>query len=52
VTSEIKMRTLARGLLTSIISNEAVDELALKEDDKVEAIIKATEVIVGKRNGQ
>lgn len=51
VTSEIKMRVLVPGSLTSIISNEAVDELGLKENDAVDAIIKATEVIIGKREG-
>lgn len=49
VTSGIKMDILVPGMLTSIISNEAVEELALKEGDEVEAIIKATEVIIGKR---
>jgi molybdate transport system regulatory protein len=51
VTSGIKMHVLVPGILTSIISNEAVDELALKEGDEVDAIIKATEVIIGKRRG-
>lgn len=50
VTSELKMQVMTKGNLTSIISNEAVQELGLKEGDEVEAIIKATEVIVAKRD--
>ena len=48
ITSEIKMSLGAAGRLTSIISNEAVEELQLKEGDMVDAIIKATEVIIAK----
>ncbi len=49
ITSEIKMRILLPSTVTSIISNEAVQELALKENDEVEAVIKATDVIVAKK---
>ena len=48
ITSEIKMSLGDAGRLTSIISNEAVEELQLKEGDIVDAIIKATEVIIAK----
>jgi molybdate transport system regulatory protein len=48
ITSEIKMSLGTAGRLTSIISNEAVEELQLKEGDVVDAIIKATEVIIAK----
>lgn len=48
VTSEIKMSLGSSGKLTSIISNEAVEDLGLKRGDVVEAIIKATEVIIAK----
>jgi molybdate transport system regulatory protein len=34
--------------VTSVISNEAVDDLALAVGDKVQAIIKSSEVIVAK----
>lgn len=34
--------------ITSSITNEAVDELALKDGDAVYAVIKATDVMVGK----
>ena len=49
ITSEIKMLVLQPGKLTSIISNDAVDDLALKVDDEVEAVVKATEVIIAKK---
>ncbi|KIL99472.1 Molybdate-binding domain of ModE [Paramagnetospirillum magnetotacticum MS-1] len=34
--------------ITSLVSNEAVDDLALKIGDNVQAIIKSSEVIIGK----
>lgn len=49
IASEVKLITTAKGTLTSLISNEAVRELGLKKGDEVEAVIKATEVMVAKR---
>ena len=51
VTSELKMVLVRGGKLTSIISNEAVEELGLEPGDSVDAIIKATEVIIAKPSG-
>ena len=48
ITSEVKMKLGSAGHLTSIISNEAVEDLQLKVGDSVDAIIKATEVIIAK----
>lgn len=48
VTASVKMVVQVPTVVTSIISLEAVDDLALKEGDEVEAIIKSTEVIIGK----
>jgi molybdate transport system regulatory protein len=48
ITSKIKMVTAIPVSLTSIISREAADDLGLEEGDEVEAIIKSTEVMVGK----
>jgi len=48
VTSQVKMRVLAPETLTSIITNEAVDELSLEEGDTVDAIVKSTDVLVAK----
>ena len=47
-TSTVKI-DIGHGLVvTASITNEAVDDLALKNGDSVSAIIKASEVIVGK----
>ena len=35
-------------IITSSITNEAVDELGLKSGDSVTAVIKASDVMVGK----
>ena len=40
---------IAKGIiLTASITNEAVDDLKLKGRDKVTAIVKASDVMVGK----
>jgi molybdopterin-binding protein len=40
---------IAKGIVvTASITNEAVDELKLKTGDKVTAIVKASDVMVGK----
>ncbi len=47
-TSHVKIE-LAPGLVvTSSITNEAVEDLALKVGDSVSAIVKSSDVIVGK----
>ena len=47
-TSTVKI-DIGHGLtMTASITNEAVDDLALKNGDSVSAIVKASEVIVGK----
>ncbi len=48
ITAMIKLTAVSPVTLTSIISKEAVDDLGLQEGDDVEAIIKATEVMVAK----
>lgn len=35
-------------IITSSITNEAIEELALKRGDAVTAIVKATDVLIGK----
>ncbi len=49
VTSQVRMRMLSANTITSIISNQAVEELGMKEGDEVEAVIKSTDVIIAKR---
>jgi molybdate transport system regulatory protein len=48
VTSQVKMRLVSASAMSSIITNDAVDDLALKEGDEVEAIVKSTDVLVAK----
>ncbi len=48
VTSQVKMRLVSANTLTSIITNDAVDDLSLEEGDEVEAIVKSTDVLVAK----
>ncbi|HKT22272.1 MAG TPA: TOBE domain-containing protein, partial [Nitrososphaerales archaeon] len=48
ITSEVRMEIRVPGRLASIISNEAVQDLRLQEGDEVEAIVKATEVVIAK----
>ena len=48
VTSQVKMRLTSASTLNSVITNEAVEDLALKEGDEVEAIVKSTDVLVAK----
>jgi molybdate transport system regulatory protein len=48
VTSQVKMRLVSTSTVTSVITNEAVEDLALKEGDVVDAIIKSTDVLVAK----
>ena len=48
ITAAVKMIIDVPATLTSIISKEAVEDLELKEGDSVEAVIKSTEIIVGK----
>jgi len=47
-TAHVKIDIGGGNTITASITVEAVDDLALKVGDKVSAIIKASEVIVGK----
>ena len=47
-TAHIRIEIGKDSFITSSITNEAVDELKLKPGDAVTAIIKASDVMVGK----
>jgi molybdopterin-binding protein len=47
-TAHVKIGIGSGITLTSSITVEAVDDLALKQGDKVSAVIKASDIIVGK----
>jgi molybdate transport system regulatory protein len=48
IVSKIKMEITAPTTITALISSEAVEELNIKSGDNVQAVIKATEVLVAK----
>ena len=48
ITSSVKIKIQVPITITAVISKEAVEDLALKAGDKVEAIIKATAVMVAR----
>jgi molybdate transport system regulatory protein len=48
VVASIKIDVTEPATITSVITREAAEDLDLKEGDEVEAIIKATEVLVSK----
>ena len=47
-TAHVRIEIGKNSFITSSITNEAVDELKIKKGDKVTAIIKASDVMVGK----
>ena len=48
VMAKVKIKVESPGVVTALISKEAVEELGIKSGEKVAAIIKATEVMVAK----
>ena len=47
-TAHIKIEIAPGRLITSSITNEAVDDLAIKVGDAVSAVIKSSDVMIGK----
>jgi molybdopterin-binding protein len=48
VMAKVKIDIGGGNTLTSLISKESVEDLGLKKGDDITAIIKSTEVIIGK----
>jgi len=48
VMAKIEIKVESPGLITAMITKESAEELGLKKGDKVVAIIKSTDVMVGK----
>ena len=48
VTTTVKIAVGGNNHVTSSITNDAADDLALKVGDEVTAIIKSSDVIIGK----
>lgn len=49
ITAKVKIEIETPVVVTAIISKEAVEEINIKSGDSVEAVIKATEVMVAKQ---
>jgi molybdate transport system regulatory protein len=52
VASKVKIEIGAPNVITALISREAVEQLDIRAGDRVEAVIKATEVMIAKEKGQ
>jgi molybdate transport system regulatory protein len=48
VTSKVKIKIQVPVMISAVITTEAVEDLNIKPGDKVDAVIKATEVMVAK----
>ncbi len=48
ITAKVKVEVAGPVIVTALISKEAVEDLRIKKGDMVEAIVKATEVIIAK----
>ena len=48
VMANIKIEVTEPNVITAVITKESAEKLGLKEGDDVAAIIKSTEVIIGK----
>ncbi len=48
VMANVKIEITEPGVITAAITKESVEKLGLSEGDDVTAIIKSTEVIIGK----
>ncbi len=48
ITGKVKLDLGNGNIVTAIISREAIEELDLKEDDIAYAVIKSTEIMIGK----
>ena len=49
VTAKVKVEITMPTVVTALISKEAAEELNIKVGDEVEAVIKATEVMIAKQ---
>ncbi|MEN6294257.1 MAG: TOBE domain-containing protein [Methanobacterium sp.] len=48
IMANVKIKIESPDTITAIITKEAADDLGIKKGEKVTAIIKSTEVMVGK----
>jgi molybdate transport system regulatory protein len=50
LTAKIKVKITVPAIVTALISREAAEDLGIKVGDEVEAVIKATEVMIAKKD--
>ena len=48
ITAKVKVEIKVPAVITAVITKEAVEELGVKVGDEVQAIVKSTEVMIGK----
>jgi molybdate transport system regulatory protein len=48
VTAKVKVEIKAPAVVTAVITKEAVEDLGIKVGDEVNAVVKSTEVMIGK----
>jgi molybdate transport system regulatory protein len=48
ITAKVKVEIKVPAVVTAVITKEAVEDLGLKVGDEVQAIVKSTEIIIGK----
>lgn len=48
ITGLVKIEIEAPATITSVITKEAIEDLDIKVGDKVQVIVKSTEVMIGK----
>jgi len=48
VTAKVRIKIEGPTVITAVVTKDAVKDLEIKAGDSVEAIIKSTEVIIGK----
>jgi len=48
ITAKVKIEIKVPAVITSVITKEAIEDLGIKVGDEVQAIVKATEVMIGK----
>ena len=48
VTASVRIRIEDPSVITAVITKDSAEEMGLAEGDEVQAVIKSTEVIIGK----
>ena len=48
ITAKVRIKVTEPALVTAVVTKEAIDDLELRPGDRVEAIVKATSVMIAK----